>query len=88
MPLSLLLGQALGSGPSSLLLSSHPSLHCTDYPVSMETSPGWLCQEAKATTAGGGWGVGVAGDRTESKEQEVSTSYSQMVRETYWKPGI
>lgn len=39
VPLSLHLGLSLRLGPSFLLLSPLPFLHCTAYPVSMET--GW-----------------------------------------------
>lgn len=44
-------GAALRSGLSSLLLSPLLFLQCTDYPVSIETGPGRLCLEAKASTA-------------------------------------
>lgn len=54
VPLSLLLGLSLRSGSPSLLLSPRPFPHCTDCPVSMETGPGRLCQEAKDTSALGG----------------------------------
>ena len=78
--MSLLLGLPLRSGPSSLLLSPLPFSHCTDYLVSMETGPGRLCQEAKATAALGGEGVIGA----ECKEQEVSPS-SQKGTKTCWE---
>ena len=80
VPSSLLLGLSLRSGPSSLLLSPLPISHCTDYLVSMETGPGRLCLEAKATTAlGGARAIGI-----EHKEQKVSSS-SQMWTKTCWK---
>lgn len=69
-------GAALRYGLPSLPLSPFPFLQRTGYGVSIETGPGRLCQEARARTAlEGAREIGI-----ESKEQEVSSSYSQKGR--------